>query len=219
MMPVDKIISPRICIIDYGLGNLSSVYNICESLGVDVFVSENPESMTRATHLILPGVGSFAEGMKGLKNRKWLSPLHTEVLENKKPILGICLGMQLMATRGFEFEECEGLGWIEGDVVKIEAESHGLKLPHIGWNTLELSPDSLLCKELEGEPFFYFLHSYRFIPKSPEIVKGVSVYGDRIPAVLEKNNLFAVQFHPEKSHTAGKTLLQNFFNVIATDIC
>ena len=200
-----------VAIVDYGVGNLTSVQNALGTLGVKTLVTNDQAALHAATHLILPGVGSFKEGMEGLEKRGLISLLKKEVLENKKKILGICLGMQLFAEKGFEYGEQSGLGIIPGSVVKIDTSVSKLRLPHIGWNTVtKMDGQFQLLGGLPDEPIFYFVHSYKFVPKEKESIVGISEYGEEIVSMVEKENVFGTQFHPEKSHTDGLQVLKNF---------
>ena len=200
-----------VAIIDYGVGNLTSVRNALLAINTEAIITADQRELAGATHLILPGVGSFKEGMEGLEKRGLIPFLQKEVLENKKKILGICLGMQLLAEKGFEYGEQSGLGIIPGDVIKIDTTVSKLRLPHIGWNTVKKQPGPFrLTADLAPEPIFYFVHSYKFIPKEKEIIAGISEYGEEIVSMMEKGNVFGTQFHPEKSHTDGLQILKNF---------
>ena len=198
-------------IVDYGLGNLLSVAKAFESIGVSVCVSADPKELKEASHIVLPGVGAFPRGMQNLKSEGLRETLEEEVMGNKKPFLGICLGMQLLAEKGYEHEECTGLGWIKGEVKKIDVERQGLKVPHIGWNNLDIKKESRLLKNIKPDTDFYFVHSYQLHCADSKDLVATTTYGEEITAVIERGNISAVQFHPEKSQDAGLTLLENFF--------
>ncbi|MEK7194238.1 MAG: imidazole glycerol phosphate synthase subunit HisH [Patescibacteria group bacterium] len=200
----------QVVIVDYGLGNLTSVKNALLMVGVEALITRDPTDISDASHLILPGVGSFGQGMRGLKERGLVEVLQKEVLENHKKILGICLGMQLLATKGFEFGENEGLGFLSGEVVKINTAE---RLPHMGWNNVSLVGEHRITEGLETNPQFYFVHSFHFKPEDRSIVAGVAEYGEPIVSIIEKGNIFGTQFHPEKSHDAGLKILKNFLNL------
>lgn len=202
--------SPRVCIIDYGVGNLTSVKNAIVQLGIDASISREKSDVESATHLILPGVGSFGEGMKGLHAYGLVEILRKEVLERAKPILGICLGMQLFATTGHEYGVHEGLGFISGTVEMMRAKEYGLRLPHIGWNDVTLTGGHLLTQGYDRRPVFYFLHSFHFIPTEKEVIAGVCEYGESVVSIVEYKNIFGTQFHPEKSHDDGLLIFKNF---------
>ena len=200
------------CIIDYGISNFSSVKNTILTFKDDVMISSEFKHIDNASHLILPGVGSYGSGMRNLINQNLVDFLHEQVLIKQKPILGICLGMQLFATTGNEGGETKGLGWIKGAVKKIEISS-SLRLPHVGWNDVELIKNSELLKGCNEELVFYFVHSYEFLPLESENIVGTTYYGKKIVSIIEKDNIFATQFHPEKSHVAGRAILSNFLNL------
>lgn len=200
---------PLVCIIDYGIGNLTSVKNALALLGITAIISNNIENIQRASHLILPGVGAFGEGMHNLRERNLLSVLNDEVMQKKKKILGICLGMQLFASKGFEYGEHDGLGFISGDVMKLDVPAE-LRLPHIGWNNVSVSKTHQLTKNFDHEPIFYFVHSYHLVPKDPSVVAGTASYGKEFAVIIEKENIYGAQFHPEKSHSDGLQILKNF---------
>jgi glutamine amidotransferase len=202
-----------VCIIDYGLGNVSSVLNALNLLGIKPIVSADPEKIKKATYLILIGVGSFGDGMKNLEERNLVNLIRDEVLNKKKKILGICLGMQLFAEKGYEHGEWEGLGLISGSVVKIDNLNSKLRLPHVGWNNTKIIRESKLTEGFKEDPIFYFVHSYHFVPEDPKVIVGVSQYGHDIVALIENGNIFGAQFHPEKSHKDGLNILKNFLNI------
>ncbi len=197
-----------IAVIDYKLGNLFSVVKAFEFLGQQVRVTASPDDLRAATHIVLPGVGAFPHGMQNLKDAGLLAVLNEEVIEKKKPFLGICLGLQLLAEKGFEHEECEGLGWVKGEVRQLE--TGGLKIPHIGWNDVTAKEGSKLFAGIKQGSDFYFVHSYQLHCTDPAAVAATTEYGERITAAVEQDNIYAVQFHPEKSQEAGQKLLENF---------
>jgi len=198
----------HICIIDFKSGNIASISNVLEKLKVNYCISNKNEDIEKATHLILPGVGSFAVAMTKLKKNIDLSFLEKEVLVKKKPILGICVGMQIMADVGNEFGSTKGLGWIEGSVDLID--SKGASLPHIGWNEVKFKNDNNFFDKIETGHDFYFVNSYYFNIKSSENMIASTEYGIRFPSAINKENLFGVQFHPEKSQKFGRQLILNF---------
>jgi glutamine amidotransferase len=202
----------RVVIVDYGMGNLRSVANALESLGAQVAISSSAEDFAAADALVLPGVGAFAAGMTNLQDRGIVEPLRREVMDRKKPLLGICLGMQLLARTGYEHGEHAGLGWVDGTVERLfpEAEEGAPRLPHMGWNSVQRPRPSAAFEGLSEEPLFYFVHSYGFVPASPDVVTSRCTYGREFVASLEQANITAVQFHPEKSQPDGLRLLANF---------
>ncbi|MCI0577812.1 MAG: imidazole glycerol phosphate synthase subunit HisH [Chloroflexi bacterium] len=203
----------KVCILDYGSGNVRSVYNLLSSLTDEVMISNDVQRIREATHLILPGVGAFGASMVKIRKRLPLDVLEEEVFNGHKPFLGICVGLQMLAEKGYEFGEHEGLGWLPGTVNKLEPQ--GLPLPHIGWNDIHIACSSPLLNHLEGNADFYFVHSYVFRPARAENVLATTHYGEAFASVLGNGNIYGVQFHPEKSQKAGKLLIQNFLSLPA----
>ena len=201
-----------IVIVDYGLGNLFSVRNAFKLLGVEAVLSSKPDDIRNADRLILPGVGAFGDGISNLKRLGLDGVLTSEVVDKKKPFLGICLGLQLLADRGFEYGEHPGLGWMRGEVRKLDVEKSGFKLPHIGWNSIQTVRPSPLLDGIPPDADFYFLNSYHFICGNSEDLVADSSYGGKVTAVVQRENIFGVQFHPEKSQDNGLRLLENFVN-------
>lgn len=197
----------EIGLIDYGMGNLGSVRNAIEALGGQVRVVNEGAGLADLGAFILPGVGAFGEGMRGLRERGFIEALDRQVRQAGKPLLGICLGLQLLAGRGFELGEHEGMGWIAGDVRRL-AVPETLRVPHIGWNNVSGSGE--LWKGIPPETSFYFVHSYHLVPANAGAVSGTTEYGERFVSMIEQGNVMAVQFHPEKSHKHGLALLKNF---------
>lgn len=201
----------KVCILDYGSGNVKSVFNLISSLATDVKISNEVAEIEAATHIILPGVGAFGASMRRIHEKLPLAALREQVLVQKKPFLGICVGMQVLMETGFEFGETAGLGWLPGTVDKLKTDS--LPLPHIGWNNISVDKSKPLIPLLEGldaEPDFYYVHSFACIATNPEQVQASSEYGQRFCAVIAHENIHGVQFHPEKSQRAGIRLAKNF---------
>ena len=201
-----------IALIDYGAGNLRSVRNALVAAGAeDVAVTADPAVVASADRIVLPGVGAFAACMAHLRERDGLVEAMAEAVKDRgAPFLGVCVGMQLLATRGLEFGETPGLDWIEGDVVRMEPANPALKVPHMGWNALEARRDHPL---LNGEPegaHMYFTHSFALKPADPEDVVAFADHGGVFVAAVARGNVAGVQFHPEKSQAAGLKLLSNF---------
>ena len=197
-----------IAIIDYDAGNLKSVEKALLALGEDVLVTRDREKLLAADKVILPGVGNFGDAMEKLKSYGLVSVIH-ELAEMGKPFLGICLGLQLLFERSDEAPGVEGLGILKGEIVRIP-DGEDLKVPHIGWNSLHLQNDGRLFRNLPEELYVYFVHSYYLKAEDPEIVKATTEYGVTIDASVEQGNVFACQFHPEKSSRVGLKILENF---------
>lgn len=200
-----------ICLLDYGSGNVKSVYNILHFLGYDVKISNDSRDITERTHIILPGVGAFGTSMNKIMDKIPFNVLENEVINNGKPFLGICVGMQVLADKGFEFGEYRGFGWISGVVKKINTEH--LPSIHIGWNDLIIKKDSPLLKGLDTIKDFYFVHSYVFNVECQDSIVAQTNYGNNFPSVISKDNIYGVQFHPEKSQKAGQLIFKNFMNI------
>jgi len=199
-----------IAIIDYGMGNKHSVYNALNYIGVDAVITNDGREIKKAERIILPGVGAFGAAMENLRQFGLQEILHEEVMMKGKPFLGICLGMQLLAETGTEKGLFRGLGWIAGEVLKLQPEGDGYKLPHVGWNDIDIKQDSPLFKGLKKERAFYFVHSYAMHLKDHQDLAAESDYGVKFTAAVQKDNIFATQFHPEKSQKNGLTVLENF---------
>ena len=210
----------QVAIVDYGSGNLRSAEKALEraasdrGLAVRIRVTSSPEVVVGADRIVLPGVGAFRDCCNGLKSVDGMwSALEEGVLKKATPFLGICVGMQLLATKGLEFGETEGLGWVEGTVKRIEPVSPKFKIPHMGWNSLEPAKShSLLAGANYGEAgaHAYFVHSYKFVVDDEQDVLATTDYGTRLTAAVVRDNIAGTQFHPEKSHTFGLNLLGNF---------
>lgn len=199
-----------VCILDYGSGNVKSVFNILKKLLDNVIISNKTNDIKNATHLILPGVGSFEASMKKIKAKIPLKLIEDEVFKKNKPFLGICVGMQVLADVGYEFGEHKGLGWISGKVEKLKVGK--LPLPHIGWNDVTIRKDSSIIEGLHQNDF-YFVHSYSFNAKDKSCIIGSTNYGEEFVSIINKGSIYGVQFHPEKSQKSGIILLNNFLNI------
>lgn len=202
-----------IAIIDYGVGNVRAFVNIYRSLDIDVILAKNPSDLKSASKIILPGVGAFDWAMEKLNNTNLLDKLNFLVLEKCIPILGVCVGMQMMANTSDE-GKLSGLGWLDGQVKHLSnlVKDENLPLPHMGWSNVKTQNNSVLFEGLDSFDF-YFLHSYYFAPRGNNYLVGSCNYGMDFACALEKDNIFATQFHPEKSHQAGVQVLKNFYKI------
>ena len=193
------------------MGNHLSVLNAFELLGARASIVSHPEDLAQADRIVLPGVGAFKDCMANLKARHFIAPLN-ESKKSGKPILGICLGMQAMARRSFEVGEYDGLGWFEGDVVRLKPADPELRIPQIGWNDISWKDDCSLFRGVPAGSDFYFVHSYQMSCVKTADVVAVCDYGGSVTAAVLKENVFATQFHPEKSQDHGCKVLENFLN-------
>ena len=200
-----------IAVIDYDAGNIKSVEKALQSLGEDTVTTRDRETLLAANGVILPGVGAFGDAMGKLQDYGLVSVIR-ECVDKGRPFLGICLGLQLMFESSEESPGVEGLSLLPGKIVRIPSDG-GLKIPHIGWNNLRFSNEGRLFRGLSQDSYVYFVHSYYLQADEPEIVKATTEYGVQIHAAVEKNNLFACQFHPEKSSEVGMQILRNFIEV------
>lgn len=199
-----------ICVIDYGMGNLRSVSKAIEALGGRVQVSSNPKTISHASKLILPGVGEFGTAMKELKSRRIEEPIQ-EAVRRGKPFLGICLGLQLLFEESDESPNTKGLSIIPGKVKKFKlSKTKNLKIPQMGWNQVDFAKSSPITKGIQNHSFFYFVHSYYALPQKKDVVLGTTEYGEDFPSIIGRDSIFALQFHPEKSQSAGLKILKNF---------
>ena len=197
-----------IAMIDYDAGNIKSVEKALQKLGADVVITKNPQVILNADKVILPGVGSFGDAMNNLRKYGLDEVIH-QVVENGTPFLGICLGLQLLFERSDESPEAVGLGILKGEILRIP-DAEGLKIPHMGWNSLHLQNNGRLFKGLKEKDYVYFVHSYYLKAEDESIVKATTNYSVNIHASVEKGNVFACQFHPEKSSDVGLQILKNF---------
>ena len=203
----------QIGIVDYGMGNLRSVSKAIERLGGFVYVGSDKKKLERVSKLILPGVGAFGDGIRELKKRRLIRVIR-EAVEQGKPILGICLGLQLFFERSEENLGVKGLGIWKGSVVRFPSlKGKKLKIPHMGWNQVRIRERNSLISRVKNNSYFYFVHSYYAKPKDKDLVIGETRYGITFPSILTSRNLFAVQFHPEKSQEAGLRILKNFIQL------
>ncbi|WP_297445594.1 imidazole glycerol phosphate synthase subunit HisH [Desulfurobacterium sp.] len=204
-----------IAVIDYGMGNLRSVSKAVEYVGGNVVVTDKTHKIKDAEAIILPGVGAFKDAVKNLKERNLWEVIIREV-EKGKPFLGICLGLHLLFKKGYEFGEEEGLGIIKGKVVRFELP-HEYKIPHMGWNQVSIKKESRFLNGIKNGEFFYFVHSYYVKPEDVSVILTTTDYGIDFVSSIEKENIIATQFHPEKSQKAGLKLLSNFLEMVRTN--
>lgn len=196
-------------IIDYGMGNLRSVQKACERLGARADICPNPEALRGHAKWILPGVGAFRDAIAALREHGFVEPLREHV-QRDRPLLGICLGLQLLFDVSYEDGEYPGLGILPGDVVRFDS-APGLKIPHMGWNTLQIEqPDNPLLEGVAAGEHVYFVHSYHVRPRDPQVVATRTRHGQPFVSMVSRGRLFATQFHPEKSQRVGLRLLENF---------
>jgi glutamine amidotransferase len=198
----------RIVVIDYGMGNLRSVLNKVEAVCANTVVSSDPQEVSEADKLILPGVGHFAQGMKNLEASGIMPHLYNKVTVENTPILGICLGMQLF-SKFSEEGDIPGLGWIDGRTCKFSDDMQ-MKIPHMGWNTLELRKESVITKNIPQDEQYYFCHSYHFECANEEDILASTTYGIQFTSAVQRDNIYGVQFHPEKSHDWGAQIMTDF---------
>ncbi|XDD51551.1 imidazole glycerol phosphate synthase subunit HisH [Leptospira sp. WS92.C1] len=201
----------KVVIVDYGMGNLRSVKMKFERMKYDSVISSDPDEIQNASRLILPGVGHFAEGMKNINDRGLRESLDYAVLQKKIPILGICLGMQLL-TRSSEEGNVKGLGWIDADTKKFNFDSvkNQYRIPHVGWNSIKIRRASILLEEVPDVSRFYFTHSYAVQCEIEDESVAETEYGYDFSSVVQKKNIYGTQFHPEKSHQIGLKVIENF---------
>lgn len=199
----------KVCILDYGSGNVASVKNLLDHLKFKSVISNKIDTLKKSTHIILPGVGAFGAVMKKIKRNIPLKILENEVLIKNKPFLGVCVGMQVLADKSEEFGNHKGFGWIKGSIKKIRSN----KLPHIGWNDIIVKRNSQILNNLEDYKDFYFVNSFYFDSKEKKDVVAETKYGHNFCSIIQKNNIIGVQFHPEKSQKAGQVILKNFLNM------
>jgi glutamine amidotransferase len=205
----------KVAIVNFGLSNLASVRRAFEDIGADAYVADSPAAICDANRIVLPGVGAFGDGMKALTNAGWVRELRRAVIEQRKPLLGICLGMQMLSSRSYEGGVTEGLDLIPGDVRRLDTLGCGLRIPHVGWNEVLFKTEDRFFAGIPDGSDFYFVHSYGLVTKDDEDLVAVAPYGCEVTAVVRKGNVFGCQFHPEKSSRAGRRLLRNFMDHVS----
>ena len=207
----------NVTIVDYKSGNISSVINSFKEVAkekVKIEVTSNPNKIKSSDKVVLPGQGSFKSCIDALNKIKGLSDTLSEfAISNKKPILGICVGLQMFADIGYEETETKGFGWISGKVSKIDNQDGKFKLPHIGWNEINIVKDSKIFKDIENNSHMYFVHSYEFVPNDKKVISATTDYSTKVVCSVEKENIFGTQFHPEKSDKSGLKIIDNFISL------
>jgi len=207
----------NVTIVDYKSGNISSVINSFKEVAkekVNIEVTSDPNKIKSSDKVVLPGQGSFKSCVEALNNIDGLlDTLNEFTIINKKPLLGICVGLQMFADIGYEETETKGLGWISGKVLKIDNQSGKFKLPHIGWNQINIVKDSKIFKDIENNSHMYFVHSYEFVPNDKKVISATTDYSSSIVCSVEKENIFGTQFHPEKSDKSGLKIIDNFISL------
>lgn len=198
-----------ISIIDYGMGNLRSVQKAFEAVGASAKISSNPEEILSASAVVLPGVGAFRDCMANLENLNLVDVVH-KTIRSGKPFLGICLGLQLLFDESEEFGSVQGLGVLRGKVVRFSAGSPSLKVPHMGWNSVKVLKHTPFFEAIPDDSYFYFVHSYYVLPDDPAVVSTTTSYGVDFVSGIQRDNIYAFQFHPEKSQSCGLALLRKF---------
>lgn len=196
----------KVCLLDYGSGNIRSIYNLIKFLGYNCQISNNDQVIKNSSHIILPGVGAYEAAMKKIKNKISIKNLENEILKKKKFFLGICVGMQILSEKSNEFGNSQGLGWIKGKVKKIKSKI----LPHIGWNEIIIKKNSQILNNIDNKTDFYFVNSYHFDVEDNKLIIAKTKYGESFCSILQKDNIFGAQFHPEKSQESGKIFIKNF---------
>jgi len=207
----------NVTIVDYNSGNISSVINSFQEVAkdkVNIKVTSDLNKIKLSDKLVLPGQGSFKSCIEALNDIEGLvETLNEFAVTNKKPLIGICVGLQMFADLGYEEIETKGLGWISGKVSKIDNQNGKYKLPHIGWNQIEIVKQSKIFENIENNSHMYFVHSYEFIPEDKDIISATTDYSSKIVCAVEKENIFGTQFHPEKSDKFGLKIIKNFINL------
>ena len=207
----------KLSIVDYKSGNISSVINSFKKVAkdkVNIEVTADIKKLNSSDKIVLPGQGSFKSCFDALKSINGLvDTLNEFAINNKKPLLGICVGLQMFADVGYEETQTKGLGWISGKVSKIDNQNGKFKLPHIGWNQINIVKDSKIFKDIENNSHMYFVHSYEFVPGDKSVISATTDYSSNIVCSVEKENIFGTQFHPEKSDKIGLQVIKNFINL------
>lgn len=202
----------RVAIVNYGMGNLGSVRRAFQDIGAEAYIANHPSALCEANRVVLPGVGAFTEGMNRLSDAGWVEVLHDVVMQRGMPLLGICLGMQMLASVGHEGGVSTGLGFVPGQVQRLDMLGCRLRVPHMGWNEVAYKTKDVIFNEISDSSDFYFAHSYAFVPEYDKHLIATAPYGCHVAAVVRSGNVFGCQFHPEKSSKAGRQFLKNFLD-------
>lgn len=202
----------NVIIVDYAMGNVDSVKRAVEECDGNPLITKQPQDFEKATYIILPGVGAFPDAMKNIIRFNLKNLLIKQVIEKGVPFLGLCLGMQVLAEKGFEGKETPGLGWIKGEVKKLQPKITNERIPHVGWNEVVFIKHTPLQKEIPSGKDFYFVHSYHFVCQNKKNIIAYTPYCDKFVSIVGKDNIFGVQFHPEKSQRVGFQLIKNFLS-------
>jgi imidazole glycerol-phosphate synthase subunit HisH len=204
----------KVAIVNYGMGNLASVRRALEDIGAQPYIADHPAAIYEANRVVLPGVGAFSQGMQCLVGAGWVDVLHDIVTRQCKPLLGICLGMQMLASDGDEGGLAQGLGFVPGRVQRLDMLGCRLRLPHVGWNEVAFRASDEFFDQIPDGSDFYFVHSYALVPERREHVLATTSYDCEVASVVRNGNIFGCQFHPEKSSKAGRQILRNFMSYV-----
>lgn len=202
----------KVAIINYGIGNIRSLYNSLKKIEIDAEIIKDPETIYQYDKVFLPGVGSYKNAIEIVKKIGWDKAIQNFLINQKKSLFGICVGMQILSTYGNEHGKSKGLDVIKGEVLKINLKSCSLRLPHIGWNNIKIINKNLITENLNSEDDFYFVNSFSFKLENLDDLIATTKYGIEFPSIINKNNIYGTQFHPEKSSKAGIQILKNFIN-------
>ena len=202
----------KVAIINYGIGNIRSLFNSLKRIEISAEIIRDPELIYKFDKIFLPGVGSYSDAINIINKTGWAKSIKKISLDNNKSLFGICIGMQILSSWGYEHGKSNGLGIIKGEVMRLDKNGCNLKLPHIGWNNIKILNKNLLTEKLSGDSNFYFVNSYSFKTENPEEIVATTTYGIEFPSIVNKGNIFGTQFHPEKSSKAGIQILKNFID-------
>ena len=202
----------KVAIINYGIGNIRSLYNSLKKIEIDAEIINDPELICNFNKVFLPGVGSYKDAIEKIKKIGWEKSIKNFSSNKNNSLFGICVGMQILSSYGYEYGKSQGLNIIEGDVEHMDKQGCSLKLPHIGWNNIKIYNNSLITENISNESNFYFVNSYSYKHLNPDRLIATTDYGIEFPSIINKENIFGTQFHPEKSSKAGIQILKNFIN-------